>query len=372
MIFRNDDTLTSVVKKHNSNNARKLRTNENSNQKHSIIKIATYIRVSTEGQAEDGHSLTNQDLELEQYIHNHHLFFNKEVKILKFADEGISAKSIKHRKDLMRLLQAVHEHEIDFVLITKLDRLTRKVIDLYQLVDFFEQHDVGLLSVHENLETRSASGRAFIGILGVMAQLEREQTGERTYDMFKSLVKKQYLGGITPYGYIYVSKDDSSQHIPYVSSSLFPPLQLSDTGELVYPGEIVKLVFEYYLSYHNFTVVANKLTTLGIPTPIETFATIQKFQSSDDSLRHDIKGIEISPVKAWNSNQIKYILTNPFYTGIRQWNKYNKKKHKNNAKSLWIYVNNAYPPLISEDVFNQVSELLASKRRKLIPEASSS
>ena len=55
-----------------------------------------------------------------------------------------------------------------------------------------------------------------------------------------------------------------------------------------------------------------------------------------------------------------------------QCNKYNKKKHKNNAKSLWIYVNNAYPPLISEDVFNQVSELLASKRRKLIPEASSS
>jgi DNA invertase Pin-like site-specific DNA recombinase len=101
-------------------------------------------------------------------------------------DEGLSAKSLK-RPGLQRLLAMVHARQVDVVVIAKLDRLSRDVRDVYSLVELFDKADVALVSLQESLDATTATGRAMIGMLAVMNQLERELIAERTRDAMQHL-----------------------------------------------------------------------------------------------------------------------------------------------------------------------------------------
>jgi site-specific DNA recombinase len=106
------------------------------------------------------------------------------VKIVR--DEGASAKSLK-RPGLQRLLGLVKAGQVDVVMIAKLDRLSRRVRDVHELVDLFEQRGVALVSLQESLDATMTTGRAMIGLLAVMSQLERELIAERTRDALQHL-----------------------------------------------------------------------------------------------------------------------------------------------------------------------------------------
>ena len=138
------------------------------------MRAAIYIRVSTSEQAAEGYSLAAQRKSLMQWC-NGRAYDVTGV----YADEGISAKDIKHRPAMLQLLSDVQAGEIDVVCVWALSRLTRSVADLYSVWDLFAAHNCGLISYTEAFDTTTPTGRAMMGMLGIFAQMEREFTAER-------------------------------------------------------------------------------------------------------------------------------------------------------------------------------------------------
>jgi len=97
------------------------------------------------------------------------------------VDGGESAKSLQ-RPGMERLLALVDGRKVQAVIIAKLDRLTRSVKDLCELLERFERRGVALISVAESLDTSSAAGRLVLNIMTAVSQWEREAIGERTRD----------------------------------------------------------------------------------------------------------------------------------------------------------------------------------------------
>src|SRR5579863_6123869 len=94
-------------------------------------------------------------------------------------DAGESAKSLQ-RPGIGNLLEQVRADRVERIVVAKLDRLTRNVRDLSDLVELFAKHGVALVSVGETLDTSTSAGRMVVNMLGVVAQWEREAIGERT------------------------------------------------------------------------------------------------------------------------------------------------------------------------------------------------
>jgi site-specific DNA recombinase len=148
-------------------------------------RVVGYVRVSSEGQATEGVSLDAQRTKLAAYC----LAMDLELVALE-ADEGVSAKTLR-RPGLQRALAALEEGRADAVLVTKLDRLTRSVRDLGDLVErYFGGERWSLLSVGDSIDTKTAAGRLVLNVLVSVAQWEREATGERTRDALAE-VKRQ-------------------------------------------------------------------------------------------------------------------------------------------------------------------------------------
>src|SRR3984893_18012476 len=113
---------------------------------------------------------------------------------------GESAKNL-NRPGMLRLLAMADAREIDAVIIAKLDRLTRSVKDLGELLERFERRGVSLISVAESLDTGSAAGRLVINIITAVSQWEREAIGERTRDAMNHKRANGRCVGNLPYGY---------------------------------------------------------------------------------------------------------------------------------------------------------------------------
>jgi site-specific DNA recombinase len=140
-------------------------------------RVTGYCRCSTDGQADEGVTLEAQQEKLKQYA----ALFSLELVSL-HVDAGISAKTLK-RPGLQAALDDLKQSRADGIVVVKLDRLTRSVRDLGHLVDeYFADGRWALLSVNEQIDTRSAAGRLMLHILGSVSQWEREACGERTRD----------------------------------------------------------------------------------------------------------------------------------------------------------------------------------------------
>lgn len=116
-------------------------------------------------------------------------------------DAGVSAKSLD-RPGLRSALAMLTSGKAQAMLVTKLDRLTRSVRDLGDLIErFFSKYS--LLSMSDQIDTRSATGRLMLNLLTSVAQWERETTGERTRDAMAYMkAKGEFTGGNSaPYGF---------------------------------------------------------------------------------------------------------------------------------------------------------------------------
>jgi site-specific DNA recombinase len=145
------------------------------------MQVIGYTRVSTSEQATEEVSLAAQRAKIEAYAVVKDWTLGEVI-----VDAGLSAKTLK-RPGLQRVLAMVRAREMDVVVVAKLDRLSRRVRDMYDLVELFEKKGVALVSLQESLDATTATGRAMIGLLAVMNQLERETIGERTRDAMQHL-----------------------------------------------------------------------------------------------------------------------------------------------------------------------------------------
>lgn len=156
-----------------------------------------YIRVSTDKQVDHGCSLEAQQAKLEAYARLYELTL---VDII--VDAGVSAKTLE-RPGLQRALGMLRKGEASALLVAKLDRLTRSVKDLGILVErYFASDTMTLLSVADNIDTRTAAGRLVLNVLGSVAQWERETIGERTSEaMAHKRAQHERTSLHAPYGY---------------------------------------------------------------------------------------------------------------------------------------------------------------------------
>src|SRR5438046_9508274 len=100
-----------------------------------------------------------------------------------------------------RLLALVDQGKVQTVIIAKLDRLTRSVKDLAELLERFTRRGVSLVSVAESLDTGTAAGRLVLNIMTAVSQWEREAIGERTRDVMRHKRAKGEGVGTRPFGY---------------------------------------------------------------------------------------------------------------------------------------------------------------------------
>jgi site-specific DNA recombinase len=162
-----------------------------------MTKTIAYLRVSTDKQAEQGTSLESQRDKVLAYAK---LYDLDVVDII--VDAGASAKNLE-REGLHRALQMLRSGQANALLVTKLDRLTRRVKDLATLIeDYFQDGTYALFSVCDSLDTRTAAGRLVLNVLMSVYQWEREVIVERTKEgMAKKHDKGEFIGGTAPYGY---------------------------------------------------------------------------------------------------------------------------------------------------------------------------
>ncbi len=118
-----------------------------------------------------------------------------------YDDGGISGATLE-RPALKRLLADIEEDRVDVVVVYKIDRLSRALMDFAKLVEVFDRNSVTFVSVTQSFNTTTSMGRLTLNILLSFAQFEREVIGERIRDKVAASRKRgMWMGGVVPLGY---------------------------------------------------------------------------------------------------------------------------------------------------------------------------
>ena len=171
-----------------------------------------------------------------------------------YKDKGYSGKNAD-RPDFQRLLRDIEAGLIAKVVVYKLDRINRSILDFSRLMELFQRYGVEFVSSTEKFDTSTPMGRAMLNICIVFAQLERESIQQRVTDAWHSRCQKGFkMGGKTPYGF---------RTEPYVMQGIKTKRLVIEPTEAAF----VKLMYEMYIdpqiSLHDIT---RKLTAQGMKT----------------------------------------------------------------------------------------------------------
>lgn len=159
-------------------------------------KVAIYIRVSTKKQVEEGYSLDAQRERLEKMCETNGYIIYKV-----YADEGKSGKDT-NRPAFQEMMADMREGKFDKILVMKLDRISRSVIDLEIMIKEMQEYNVHFESASEKIDTSSSFGMMFVRLLAIFAQFERERISERVSDAFEEMVSDgKAISGSQPFGY---------------------------------------------------------------------------------------------------------------------------------------------------------------------------
>ena len=249
-------------------------------------KIAgIYIRVSTEDQAREGFSLGEQEEKLRQLCNY------KEYEVYKvYCDAGISAKDMEHRPKFQEMLKDMKDGKINYIVAYKLDRVTRSVRDLEELITQLEKYNTYLVCDRDDVNTSTANGRFFVRMLTVLSQLEIEIVSERTKFGMVGAIKSGHIPGIKPLGY----KNDSTR------KTIIDPAT----------APIIIRVFDLYLQG-------------------KTYLQIAKIFNEENILN-----------KKWRDTYIEKIINNKIYMG--DWEQYKAIGKKEGLEPI-IYMNVVEP-----------------------------
>lgn len=257
------------------------------------IIVGIYARVSTEDQSRFGHSLDEQETAM------HKLCDYKEYEIYKtYREEGVSAKSMKRPK-FQEMVEDMKAGKINKIIVYKLDRLTRSIQDLENICKMLEEYNCSLESVSEDINTDSATGKFFIRMTTILAQLEIERCSERTKFGLKGAARKGHFSGHIPLGY---KKENNSKKLVI--------------DEL--KADIVRRIFRMYLDG-------------------DSVCSICKIFEEENILN-----------RKWATTTVDKILSNKVYIGSIEYNKREKNKTE--------IFEDVVPPIISKTDFEMVQQ----------------
>lgn len=156
------------------------------------IRCAIYTRKSTEeGLEQEFNSLQAQREACESYIKSQK-HENWQLLPNEYDDGGYSGGNME-RPALKRLLQDVQNGLVDIIVVYKIDRLTRSLMDFSKIVEVLDKHNASFVSITQHFNTTTSMGRLTLNMLLSFAQFEREVTGERIRDKI-SASKKRVCG----------------------------------------------------------------------------------------------------------------------------------------------------------------------------------
>jgi site-specific DNA recombinase len=209
------------------------------------LRCAVYTRKSTEeGLDMEFNSLDAQREACESYIASQ----KPEGWVLvpdRYDDGGWSGGTLE-RPALKRLIADIQDGRIDVVVVYKIDRLSRSLLDFSKLVEVFDGHSVTFVSVTQSFNTTTSMGRLTLNILLSFAQFEREVIGERIRDkVAASRARGMWMGGFVPLGY--VVKDRKL---------------VIDEAE----AATVRMIFERFVQVGSATALARTLVTERVTT----------------------------------------------------------------------------------------------------------
>lgn len=165
-----------------------------------VVRVALYMRVSTEEQALHGSSMQAQEEALLKYAEYHNM---KIVHI--FRDEGNSArKPALERPVMLDLLECVKRGEIDQILFIKLDRWFRNVREYHKVQEILEKHNVSWIATNEIYRTDDSNGRLMVNTALSVAEAESDRTSERIRFVFNSKIMRKEVvinDRCAPFGY---------------------------------------------------------------------------------------------------------------------------------------------------------------------------
>src|SRR6187551_346688 len=165
------------------------------------LRCAVYTRKSSEeGLEQEFNSLDAQREACEAYIASQKAEGWHPVPD-RFDDGGVSGGTLE-RPALKRLLAEIEAGKVDIVVVYKIDRLSRSLMDFARLVEVFDRKSVTFVSVTQSFNTTTSMGRLTLNVLLSFAQFEREVIGERIRDKVASSRKKgMWMGGFVPLGF---------------------------------------------------------------------------------------------------------------------------------------------------------------------------
>lgn len=307
-----------------------------------------------------GESVENQIEICKAYIKSKFDINVKDEDIIIKQDEGFSGKNVK-RPQFQEMMALVKEKQVKMIVVYKLDRLSRNVLDFCEMYNELEQYDTKFASVSESFDTTTSMGRAMLMITMTFAQLERETIAERIRDNMMELAKTgRWLGGNTPMGFD--SEKMEKLNINGKKVSLFRLSPIDD--EL----EIIKLIYDKYLELKSLTTLETFLLNNNLKTRREC-----------DFARWGLKKILTNPVYAIaDIDMFNYFKDNDMDIfneenewdgtyGVMSYNKTSKTKTgstKVKDKELWINAIGKHKGIIKGKDWVEVQTLLTSNQNK--------
>lgn len=159
------------------------------------MKAIGYVRVSTQGQAEDGVSLDAQEAKVRAWAD-----LNGAAEVVIFRDEGISGKRSDNRPGLQAALDAVGKG--DALIVYSLSRLSRSTKDTLILSEILLKKEADLVSLSEKIDTTTAAGKMVFRMLAVLSEFERDQISDRTrFALAHKKAQGEKTGGDVPFGF---------------------------------------------------------------------------------------------------------------------------------------------------------------------------
>jgi DNA invertase Pin-like site-specific DNA recombinase len=281
------------------------------------VRCAVYTRKSTEeGLLQEFNSLDAQREAAEAYIRSQGGLGWKLIPT-RYDDGGFSGGNLE-RPALQQLLADIDAERVDCVVVYKVDRLSRSLLDFARMMERFERRNVSFVSITQQFNTTTSLGRLTLNILLSFAQFEREIIGERTRDKLGAARRKgKWIGGTPPLGY----------DVPPEGGRL-----LINDAE----GAQVREIFALYVRYRGLVRVAEELNKRGWRT---------KHWTSRSGRWH--------PGHPFSKQALLSILKNVIYIG------------QVNYKGT-IYPGEQ-PPLVERTLFEQVQEQLQGGQRRPQP-----
>lgn len=278
---------------------------------HKTYRCAIYTRKSTEeGLEQEFNSLDAQREAGELYIKSQK-HEGWECLDAKYDDGGYTGANME-RPGLRRLLADIAAGKIDCVVVYKVDRLSRSLLDFARIIEVFDRHQVTFVSVTQSFNTASSMGRLTLNVLLSFAQFERDMISERTRDKMRAARRKgRWLGGKPILGYNVVN----SKLVIEALESLR-----------------VQQIFDLYLDLKSTLQVARVLNERGWRTKEWTTK----------------KGRTIGGGE-FNKNKVTAVLTNATYIGMIE---YEGQLHPGIQEAI-----------IKRDVFDRVQEILKQNSR---------